>query len=106
MIYFEKLLNDFFNLKLFCVLDNLCLVNLYLAALGLYKLGIDIASSRGGQQGDGSSAQDAKIVAFIKRNFEYCVQQGDSLCNGQEEMEDSAESLIYSRALELVCVFL
>jgi hypothetical protein len=69
--------------------DNLGLVNIYLAALALYKLGLDIAN--GGEP----------IVGFIQRNFAYCLLRGDTLCTGDEESEASAARVIYARAVEL-----
>ncbi|KAL3895008.1 MAG: hypothetical protein SGCHY_004949, partial [Lobulomycetales sp.] len=88
--------------------DNLRLVNLYLTALGLYKLGIDISAARPCRDAPEASSAElereethTRLVAFIQRNFEYCVEQGNMLCNGQEETEAAAENVIYSRALEL-----
>lgn len=69
--------------------DNLGAVNVYLAALGLYKLGLDIGRS------------DESVLCFIQRNFTYCLSAADALCSGDETGEAAAESVIYARALEL-----
>lgn len=68
-------------------------VNLYLAALELYKLGIDVASG----------AVD-ECILYLQRKFEYCLQQAEVNCNGSEEQEPPAAKILYDRALALVCL--